>query len=102
MLGERLGAVVLVVALGDRDAPLAIDLLHGTGGMERRPRRPDEIGGESRARTDAPRGLAPIAEIDRYRVVGMAGNYDHRRVDFAVADGDLDDVVFLELELRER
>ena len=35
VLGEVLSAMVLVVALGDRDSPLAVDLLDGAGGDRR-------------------------------------------------------------------
>src|SRR5205814_6046473 len=101
MLAERLRTVILVVALGDGDAPLAVHLPDRPRRVERRPGGTDEIGVEARPRTHPARGFATVTQIHRHRVVGMAGRHDHRSFYFSAAYRDLHDVVFFELELGE-
>ncbi len=95
-------AVILVVALGDRHAPLAFHLAHRAGRVERRPGVANQVGVESRARTHAAGKLAAVAEVHRDRIVGMARRNNHRRLHLAVAHGDLDDVVFFQAQLGQR
>src|SRR6202034_2821804 len=97
-----LAAMILLVTLGERNAPLAVDLLQRAGGVERREAWADQISIEARARADASGELAAVAEIHRNRIVGMPRSDDHRRFHFAVADGQLNDVGLFEAKLGER
>src|SRR5579862_802090 len=101
-VAQGLAAMILEVALGDGDAPLAIDLLDRTGRVERRPGVANPIGIEARARTHAARKLAAVAEIAGHRIVRMAGSDDNRRLHAACAHAQFYDVIFFEAELRQR
>ncbi len=93
--------MVLVVALGDGDAPLAFHLANRTGGVERRPGVANEIRVEARAAGNAA-DLPAVAEINRDGIIGMARRNNHRRLHLAVAHGQLDNVVFFQAQPGQR
>ena len=88
LLAEVRAAMILIVALGYRDAPLALNLANRAGRVERRPGIANQVGVESLARSHAACGLAPITEIDRDGIVRMTGRNDDRRLDPSVAHGE--------------
>ena len=102
LAAHHLRPVILEVALGNRQSPLAFHLLQRSSGVERRPRWPNQVGIEARARTHASRKLASVSEVDRHRVVRMARRYNNRRFHSLVAHRQLDDVVFFQTQPGQR
>jgi len=72
LTAKELRPVVLEVALGHRNAPLAFQLPHRAHGIERRVRGANQISIEARAACDATR-LPPIAQMHCDRVIGCPG-----------------------------
>src|SRR6185437_10751936 len=96
-----LAAMILIVALGDRHAPLAVGFLDGAGGVERSIAGADQVGVEALIAGYATAKRTAIAEIYRDRVIRMAWSHDHRRLHRFAAGAQLDNVIFLEAKLGQ-
>src|SRR5581483_11165698 len=99
---QVLAAMVLIVTLGDRDAPLAVYLADRARRIERSPGIADQVSIESLARADAACRVAYIAELHSHGIIWMTRSHNHRRLDAAAAHADLDNVVFFKIKFRQR
>src|SRR5579871_1510851 len=86
--------MILIVALGDRHAPLTIELLDRARRVERSRSVADQISIEACPRAHAACKLAAVAQVDSNGVVGMTRSNNHRSIDLAATNADLDNVVF--------
>ena len=80
-VAEVFAAMILVVALGDRNAPLAVDFLESAGRVEGRSGGANQVGIEAGAGADTACFFAAVAEIERDGVIGMARSYDDGSLD---------------------